>query len=114
MLSAWCSTVLAATHGTLLCLRPMKPTPLPLPPDLPPADERARLAAQMAINPTYLYQLVTGRREMDPADAVLLERRSGLRIRRWHLRRRTWHLVWPELIGAEGAPDPCTAEAVES
>jgi len=42
---------------------------------------------------------------MDPAQAVLVEQRSGQRLRRWHLRTRTWALVWPELVGAEGAPE---------
>jgi DNA-binding transcriptional regulator YdaS (Cro superfamily) len=32
-------------------------------------------------------------------------------VRRWDLRPFDWHLVWPELIGAEGAPP--VPEAIE-
>jgi DNA-binding transcriptional regulator YdaS (Cro superfamily) len=33
-------------------------------------------------------------------------------MRRWHLRPDDWHRIWPELIGAEGAP-PVPAEQQE-
>jgi DNA-binding transcriptional regulator YdaS (Cro superfamily) len=75
-------------------------------------EQRGALAQELGIDPLYLYQLLTGRREMEPKAAVRLEQRSGLRLRRWHLRAKTWHEVWPELIGAEGAPPvPHAAEA---
>lgn len=41
---------------------------------------------------------------------VPLERCSAIElatdgaVRRWHLRPSDWHRIWPELIGAEGAP----------
>lgn len=66
--------------------------------------ERDEIAEANGISPRYLYQCVSGRREMDPKDAVALERSCGGRLRRWNLRTKTWHLIWPELIGAEGAP----------
>lgn len=75
-------------------------------------DERNRLCEQFAIDPRYLYQLLTGRRELEPARAVKLEQLTGGRLRRWHLRARTWHLIWPELIGVEGAPALPADEAV--
>lgn len=68
------------------------------------SDERKQLSEQLGINDDYLYQLLTGRREMDAIEAVRLEIRSGRRLRRWHLRARTWHEIWPELVGMEGAP----------
>ena len=34
--------------------------------------------------------------------AVDIERKIG--VRRWALRPGDWHLIWPELIGSEGAP----------
>jgi DNA-binding transcriptional regulator YdaS (Cro superfamily) len=38
-----------------------------------------------------------------------IERVAG--IRRWHLRPDDWHRIWPELVGAEGAPPvPTPAE----
>lgn len=41
-----------------------------------------------------------------------LEIASGRAVRRWNLRPHDWHRIWPELIGAEGAPVvPNTEEA---
>jgi len=67
------------------------------------ASERQALADRHGLNERYLYQCLTGRRDMDAPKAAELERVSGGEIRRWHV-RRDWHLVWPELIGTEGAP----------
>lgn len=66
--------------------------------------QRAALAQEFEIDAVYLYQVLTGRREMEPKAAVRLEQRSGGRLRRWHLRAKTWHEVWPELIGSDGSP----------
>lgn len=33
-------------------------------------------------------------------------------VRHWHLRPDDWYLIWPELIGADGAPDVPAAERV--
>ncbi|MDR7331744.1 hypothetical protein [Roseateles asaccharophilus] len=69
-----------------------------------PIEERNRLCEEFGLDSRYLYQLLTGRRELEPARAVRLEQQSGGRLRRWHLRAKTWHLIWPELVGVEGAP----------
>lgn len=38
-----------------------------------------------------------------PADRCpAVERATG--VRRWDLRPDDWHCIWPELIGADGAP----------
>jgi DNA-binding transcriptional regulator YdaS (Cro superfamily) len=71
--------------------------------------ERVELAEQAGINEQYLYQCLSGRRDMDAAEAARVERDTGQRIRRWHL-RKDWHEVWPELVGADGAPEPATSE----
>lgn len=77
------------------------------------ATERQALAAALGINEQYLYQCLTGRAGMRPAESVRVEVQSGGRLRRWHLRPRDWHLIWPELIGTEGAPPvPASAEVV--
>lgn len=70
--------------------------------DISPAD-RAEIAASVGLNPRYLYQCLTGRRDMDARQAVELETASGGRVRRWHV-RRDWARVWPELVGVDGAP----------
>lgn len=75
--------------------------------------DRRELAALVGCNEQYLYQCLTGRNAMQPLDAVRAERRTGGRLRRWHVRTRDWHLIWPELIGADGAPAvPAAADEV--
>lgn len=39
-----------------------------------------------------------------PALAMRLESASSGSIRRWDLRPDDWHMIWPELVGTEGAP----------
>lgn len=71
--------------------------------NISPADRQAAASAA-GLNEQYVHQCLTGRRAMKPKQAVRLELVSGGRIRRWHVRAADWHEVWPELIGAEGAP----------
>lgn len=53
---------------------------------------------------------VTGKL-LAPANCVLAERNSGGAVRRWDLRPADWHAIWPELIGADGAPAVATGVA---
>lgn len=69
-----------------------------------PADRR-RLAVAHSINEQYLYQCLTGRRDMNPGQARKLEEVTGGELRRWALCQKTWSQIWPELIGSEGAPE---------
>lgn len=59
---------------------------------------------------------VRGDRPLPPHLCVRLERESNGVVRRWHVRPSDWHLIWPELIGTEGAPEvpaePVTAGEV--
>ena len=41
---------------------------------------------------------------MDRCTAI--EQATAGAVRRWDLRPDDWHLIWPELIGAKGAPRP--------
>lgn len=79
-------------------------------PDTMPPKVRADMAALASISEQYLYQCLTGRRDMDATEAVRVEKATGFRVRRWQL-RKDWYLTWPELIGTEGAPKVPTAEA---
>lgn len=36
--------------------------------------------------------------------AALIDVKSRSAVRRWDLRPDDWHRIWPELIGADGAP----------
>jgi DNA-binding transcriptional regulator YdaS (Cro superfamily) len=67
-------------------------------------SERDALADALGLNRRYLYQVLSGRRQMNPEEAVDVEQRSGGKLKRWMLRRHTWHRIWPELIATEGAP----------
>ena len=42
---------------------------------------------------------------MNPAEARRCEDITGGALRRWALCQKTWHLIWPELIGTDGAPE---------
>jgi DNA-binding transcriptional regulator YdaS (Cro superfamily) len=50
-------------------------------------------------------------RRPSPENCVSIERATEGAVRRWDLRPDDWHLIWPELIGAEGAPEVKTATA---
>ncbi|MBA3590361.1 hypothetical protein [Methylibium sp.] len=67
-------------------------------------ERRRELAAAHDSNDAYLYQCLTGRRDMNPAEAVRLELATNGELRRWHLCQKTWRGIWPDLIGTEGAP----------
>lgn len=79
--------------------------------DIPDAKERRAIAQLSRLNEAYLYQCLTGRRDMDARRAAELEAGTGGWVRRWQV-RRDWHVVWPELIGTEGAP-PVPATTTE-
>jgi DNA-binding transcriptional regulator YdaS (Cro superfamily) len=78
------------------------------------AADRSRLAKVAGINEAYLYQCLTGRREMGARVAVQVELATGGEIKRWHVCSKTWDQYWPELVGAEGAPPPPVVEALRA
>jgi DNA-binding transcriptional regulator YdaS (Cro superfamily) len=68
------------------------------------ASERKRIAADVGVNEQYLYQCLTGRRDMNPAEARRIEADTGGALRRWDLCQKSWALIWPELKGDPEAP----------
>ncbi len=46
-----------------------------------------------------------------PENCVAIEQATGRAVMRWDLRPDDWHRIWPELIGAEGAPAVVAMEA---
>jgi DNA-binding transcriptional regulator YdaS (Cro superfamily) len=68
-------------------------------------ERRRELAALIDCNEQYLYQCLTGRREMSAAEARTAETKTDGELRRWALCQHSWHRIWPELIAAEGAPE---------
>jgi hypothetical protein len=62
------------------------------------ANERRSLADQVGINEQYLYQCLTGRRDMSAPEAVRLEQETNGRLDRKMVCQGTWRLIWPELL----------------
>jgi len=61
-------------------------------------DERRRLAEKVGMNEQYIYQCLTGRREMSAAEAVRIEQASGGAVTRKMVCTSSWADIWPELI----------------
>ena len=66
----------------------------------------AEFAGEVGITPIYLSQLAAELKDRVPSPelCVLIERATSRKVMRWDLRPKDWHLIWPELIGSEGAP----------
>lgn len=71
-----------------------------------PRGGLADVAARLGISAVYVSQLAArqNNREASPELCVRIERATGGAVMRWNLRPDDWHLIWPELIGAPGAP----------
>lgn len=70
------------------------------------------LAAKLGISVVYLSQLSARQdgRKASPELCVAIERVTDGAVRRWDLRPEDWPLIWPELVGADGAPAQPPAE----
>jgi DNA-binding transcriptional regulator YdaS (Cro superfamily) len=64
-------------------------------------DERRQLAEKVGINEQYLYQCLTGRRDMSAMEAVRVEQQTEGRLTRKMVCQFSWHLLWPELVEAK-------------
>lgn len=69
----------------------------------------ARLAKGIGKSPAFVSQLSRMGRPVPPLVAVAIERETQGVVRRWAMRPTDWHLIWPELVGTEGAPPPPAA-----
>jgi DNA-binding transcriptional regulator YdaS (Cro superfamily) len=76
--------------------------------------DRRRLAVATGLNEQYLWQCLTGRREVKASEAMRYETLTGGELKRWHLCRRSWHLIWPDLMNEEGAPAPTPKDTEEA
>ena len=63
-----------------------------------PPDERRQLAEKVGINEQYLYQCLTGRREMSAWEAVRVEQQTDGRVTRQMVCQGSWQSIWPELV----------------
>ena len=64
----------------------------------------AAMAALVGVAPAYLSQMANGVRPVPSNIVPALEVASAGAVRRWDLRPDDWHRIWPDLVGAEGAP----------
>lgn len=81
------------------------------------AAERGRtqwLAGQLMLSASLVTHWSARRKAVSAERCVPIERATGGAVRRWDLRPDDWHRIWPELIGAEGAPEPSVAPPVAS
>lgn len=62
-----------------------------------------RLAADLRVSSSLVTQWGAGK-PVAAERATQIEQATRGAVRRWDLRPTDWHLIWPELIGAEGAP----------
>ncbi|MEN9316500.1 MAG: hypothetical protein RIS35_2893 [Pseudomonadota bacterium] len=70
-----------------------------------PVADRERLAGVCGTSNGFLQNIAYGYRAPGPALCVQIERATSGAVRRWDLRPDDWHLIWPELVGTEGAPE---------
>ena len=69
-----------------------------------PRGTGAAIAAAVRVHPVMVSQWAAGVKAVPAERASEIERATGGAVRRWDLRPDDWHRIWPELIGAEGAP----------
>ena len=61
------------------------------------AQQRQELAEKVNLNEQWLYQCLSGRRDMSPAEAIRVEAASGGSVTRQMLCQGNWAKIWPEL-----------------
>lgn len=67
-------------------------------------ERRRVLAAKFGLNEQYLYQCLTGRRDMKPGQAMQIEVASDGELKRSMLCQGSFREIWPDLV--EAAPQP--------
>lgn len=65
------------------------------------AEKRRQLADKVGINEQYLYQCLTGRREMSAWEAVRVEQETKGAVTRKMVCQGSWQSIWPELVEAQ-------------
>ncbi len=69
-------------------------------------ERRRQLAVKHKVNVQYLYQCLTGRRDMNPAEAMRVETESGKELTRQMLCQKTYAGIWPDLLKDDGRQKP--------
>ena len=66
---------------------------------------QSALAAALGLKQQHVWNWLNRDQRVPPEHCAAIETATGGAVRRWDLRPSDWHRIWPELIGAEGAPD---------
>lgn len=74
--------------------------------------DQERFAISCGTSIGYLRKAISTKKTLNATTCALAELHSNGAVRRWSLRPDDWAVIWPELIGAEGAP-PVPAETKE-
>lgn len=77
-------------------------------------EKRRVLAAKVQIDPRYLYQCLTGRRDMNPSEARRVEAETDGELTRQMLCQKTYLGIWPELAQAHATIAQAATETVAS
>lgn len=64
------------------------------------SSQRSEIAQKAQVSEQYLYQCLTGRRDMKAKEAVRIERVTGIGGLRFQLCQREGKDIWPELAQA--------------
>lgn len=84
----------------------------PIPKAIAHVGGASKLASQLGVSVQAVCFWRDGKRSI-PIDKICdVERVTDGAVRRWDLRPDDWHRIWPELIGAEGAPEPQEEQGV--
>ncbi len=75
-------------------------------------NSNAGLAAALGVPAPLVSQWRTRTRPVPLERCSAIERATDGAVRRWDLRPNDWWEIWPELIGADGAPAVPAAERV--
>ena len=67
-------------------------------------QERAAFAFRVGTTLGHFNNVAYEQRVASAAMARQIALASSGEVREWELRPEDWHLIWPELIGTEGAP----------
>ena len=64
-----------------------------------------KVAAELGVSAQAVCFWRDAKRSFPVEHCARMEALTSGAVRRWDLRPDDWHRIWPELIGAEGAPD---------
>ena len=67
--------------------------------------DRCSLADRAGTTYLHMRNIAFSGKPCGPLLAAGTEAATGGAVMRWDLRPTDWHRIWPELIGADGAPD---------